>query len=317
MRVDRRTFLLGAAAVVAGCGAGASDPKIGRQTKALARRSVAIDYASYYAPIEDVRRLVSARAEELHAEVTFSDDAAGVDAQVANLRRWTGDQGGFSVVAVAPFDRSAVEPIAAGAIERGVAIVGYVTELEHQSAAITVDRGRAGALLAADARGHGGGVLLVRPPAQQEVPDPFAPGFADAEAAIRTTLDVRATVEAQAEADAQPAVAAALQGDPSLTTVLCWNDLTAIGAAVAAGRSRYVGGLGAPSLTGRAAIAALRRDGALQCLVAARLSDLADALVELPLALARGERAGSRPVPVAVLKPGSPKLKAFAADFGR
>jgi hypothetical protein len=98
--------------------------------------------------------------------------------------------------------------------------------------------------------------------------------------------------------------------------VLCWNDLTAVGAAAAVNlRDIYVGGLGAPSLSGRSSITALRRRGPLRCLVAARVSDLANALVELPLALARGEKAGSRTVPMTVLNAGAPELKQFAADF--
>ena len=51
MKLDRRTFLLGAAAaVVSGCAGGKDDPRIGTATRALQRRSIGIDYASYYAP---------------------------------------------------------------------------------------------------------------------------------------------------------------------------------------------------------------------------------------------------------------------------
>jgi ABC-type sugar transport system substrate-binding protein len=43
--------------------------------------------------------------------------------------------GGFRAVAVAPFDSAAIDPIAADATKRGVKIVSYITELEHQTAA--------------------------------------------------------------------------------------------------------------------------------------------------------------------------------------
>jgi ribose transport system permease protein len=314
MNVDRRTFLLGAAAaVLTGCAGGKDDPRIGTQARAQARRTVAIDYASYYAPIEDVKRLVNARAAALGATVTFSDDPSGVPAQVKQLKAWTGDRGGFNVIAVAPFDVAAVEPIAAAAIHRGIEIVSYITPLKNQTAGIVVDRAAAGRLLADDA-GHGRRALLVGPPAKPAVPLPFAPGWADAEAEIRTIVDVRATVEAQADADAIAIVGSALRADPSIEVVLCWNDLTAIGAASTVNDPDevYVGGLGAPSLSDPRA---LRLRGALQCLVAARISDLAAALVEVPLAYAQGKKPGSRVVPMTVVKRGSDDLRAFATDF--
>jgi ABC-type sugar transport system substrate-binding protein len=153
----------------------------------------------------------------------------------------------------------------------------------------------------------------VRPPTAPAVPLPFAPGFADAEKAIGGVVEIAATVEAQADADAQGVVEAALKRDRSIELVLCWNDLTAIGAAAAVGsRDVYVGGLGAPSLSDARG---LRFQGALQALVAARLSDLANALVDVPLAYAQGKKPGSRTVPVTLLKQGSPEADAFATDF--
>jgi ABC-type sugar transport system substrate-binding protein len=157
------------------------------------------------------------------------------------------------------------------------------------------------------------GALVVRPPSQPAVPLPFAPGFADAEKAIGGVVEVAAAVEAQADADAQGIVEAALKRDRSIELVLCWNDLTAIGAAAAVGsRDIYVGGLGAPSLSDPRA---LRFQGALQALVAARISDLADALVDVPLAYAQGKQLGSRTVPMTLLKHGSPEAGVFATDF--
>jgi ABC-type sugar transport system substrate-binding protein len=313
MKLDRRTFLLGAGAVVlAGC-SDKNDPKLNTQIRALSRRTVAIDYASYYAPIEDVKRLATARAAEVGADLHFSDDPSGTAAQVKQLKEWTSKTAGFKVIAVAPFEVAAVEPIAADALKRGIAIVSYVTPLKHQSAGIVVDRGEAGRLLATDAAKHGKRALVVRPPSAPAVPLPFAPGFADAEKAIGGVVEIAATVEAQADADAQGVVASALKSDRSIELVLCWNDLTAIGAAAAVGsRDVYVGGLGAPSLSDARA---LRFEGPLQALVAARLSDLAKALVDVPLAYAQGAKPGPRTVAVTLLKQGSPEVDAFRADF--
>ena len=58
-------------------------------------------------------------------------------------------------------------------------------------------------------------------------------------------------------------------------------------------------------------------DGFKQALVAARISDLANALVDVPLAYAQGKKPGSRTVPVTLLKQGSPEVDAFASDFAK
>ena len=318
--ITRRALLAtGAVGALQLAGCGGSDPRLGTARRALVRRSVAVDYASLYAPIEDVRRLVAARAAAVGAAVTFSDDAAGVDAQVANLRRWTGEEGGFKAIAIAAFDPAAVDPVAAAAIRRGVRIVSYVTPLAHRSAEIGVDHARAGRLLAEHAaRAARGAVLLVRP-AATATPDPFAPGFAPAEAAIRAVLGDRvvAAVAAQGQADGAEAIRAALRANPRIRTVLAWNDLTALAAADALGTG-YAGGLGSPALTGRAGLRALAADTPLRCLVAPRLADLAAALVDVPLALARGRPTAGREVPLHVLTRSTrAAVRAFAADYTR
>ena len=190
--------------------------------------------------------------------------------------------------------------------------MSYVTPLKHQSAGIVVDRAEAGRLLATEAAKHGKRALIVRPPSEPAVPLPFAPGFAAAEQAIGGIVDVVATVEAQADADAIAAVGSALQADRSIEVILCWNDLTAIGAANAGNGNVYVGGIGAPSLSDPRA---LRFRQGLECLVAARISDLANALVDLPLAYAAGEKPGSRTVPLSAIKKGSGEAEVFGADF--
>jgi ABC-type sugar transport system substrate-binding protein len=309
--MNRRAFLLGAGAtLLAGCAGGKSDKRLNTQLRATARRTVAIDYASYYAPYEDFKRLVNARAEAVGAQVTFSSDPNAVKDQVKQLQVWMGDRGGFNVIAVAPYDVAAVEPLAAAALKRGIAIVSYVTPLEHQSAGIVVDRAEAGRLLAADAAKHGRRALIVRPPSKPQVPLPFAPGFADAERAIGGIVEIAATVEALADPDAIPSVEEALRQDPSIELILCWNDLTAIGAGTAAG-DRYVGGLGAPSLSDPRS---LRLHG-VDALVTASLTELADAIVDVPFAYAQGKKAGSRTVPVKLVKKGSPELEALRKDF--
>jgi ABC-type sugar transport system substrate-binding protein len=319
---------------LAGCGEG---DRLGAHTKAVARRSIAIDYASYYAPFADLRRLVLARAKQAGVAVTFSDDPAGSAAQVPSLRKLTGSTGGFRVVVVAAFDVAAVDPIAADALGRGIRIVSYVTPLTHQTAAIEVDPARTGALLATHAaswaHAHAGGrgsVLLVVPPPGQTVPDPFVANAAKSEPAIRATLaasapglKVAATAAAYGTPDARQAVATALKAHPGVRMVLCWNDATAVGASQAL-RDRhgsgdratlYAGGQGAPAITTRAVLDRLRHDDVLRCLVAPRLRDLAGALVDVPHGLLRGQPAKSFAVPVKVLTATSSYVRTYEHDY--
>jgi ABC-type sugar transport system substrate-binding protein len=345
--LDRRTALrlavragagttlgLGLPAVLGGCGEG---DRLGAHDKAVARSSVAIDYASYYAPIEDVRRLVLERAKRAGLAVTFSNDPAGSAAQLQSLRALTGDRGGFKVIVIAAFDAARVDPIAAAALKDGIKIVSYVTPLAHQTAEIEVDPARTGALLATHAStwasshlGGRGSVLIVVPPAGQTVPDPFVAGAAKAEPAIRATLAAKApglrvatTAAAYGTPDARQAVGQVLSAHPGVRVVLCWNDATAVGASQAlrdrhpvSERARlYAGGQGAPAITTRATLERLRHDDVLRCLVAPRLRDLANALVDVPRGLLRNQPPVNLAPPVAVLTATSKLLARFERDY--
>lgn len=343
--IDRRTLLRGGAAallgagasgVLAACGDGTDAP--GPHAEAVARRSIAIDYASYYPPVADLRRLVEQRAHARSAAVTFSDDAAGVEAQLATLRRWTGPRGGFRVIVIAAFDVAAVAPIARAARAQGIDVVSYLTPLPQQTAGIVVDPEHCGRLLAADAAawaqralGGDGQALLVRPPADPSVPDPFAPLAARAERALLDELARRApgieavaATQGRGSADAQAAVARALRDYPGVRVVLCWNDAAAVGAARALGerfpaddRDRlYAGGVATAGVATRAILRELGGDGVLRCLVAPRLHDLADALVALPYGLLHGRPAREARVPVRALGDAAPRpIAAYARDY--
>lgn len=345
-RIDRRTLLLrggaaallgpGAAGLLAACGEGASAP--GPQARAVAGRSIAIDYASYYAPIAMLRRLVEARARARGAAVTFSDDAAGASAQLATLRGWAGPRGGFRVVVVAPFDAAAVALVVRGALARGVRVVSYLAPLPRQTAGIVVDPEACGRLLAHDAaawsRGALGGrgqVLLVRPPAHPAVADPFAALAPRAERALLDELARRApgleavaATEGTSAADAQAAVARALRSYPEVRVVLSWSDGAAAGAAAAlaarfpaAEHARlYAGGVAPPGIATRATVEAVGVGGILRCLVAPRLRDLADALVDVPYGLLHGATPRTTVVPVRALTAAEPRLiAAYASDY--
>ncbi|HZV73046.1 MAG TPA: substrate-binding domain-containing protein [Conexibacter sp.] len=342
--IDRRTLLrtgvgallgAGAASALAACGSGGDS---GPHARAVARRSIAIDYASYYPPVADLRRLVERRAHARGAAITFSDDAAGVEAQHATLRTWTGPRGGFRAIVVAPFDAAAVAPLARAALARDVQVVSYLTPLPQQTARIVADPARCGRLLARDVAGWAARslgdhaqALLVRPPARPAVPDPVAPLAPVAERALLDELARRApgvqavaATEGQGTADAQAAVARALRDYPQVRVVLCWNDATAAGAARALGEHlpegeharRYAGGVALPGIATRATLQDLRHGGILRCLVAPRLRDLADALVDLPYGLLQGRAPQDARVPVRALNAEAGQLvMAYARDY--
>lgn len=343
--IDRRTLLrtgagalLGAAtaSALAACGSG-DEP--GPHASAVARRSIAIDYASYYPPVAELRRLVEQRAHAQGARVTFSDDAAGADAQRTTLQRWSGPRGGFHAIVVAPFDAAAVAPLARAALVRDIAVVSYLTPLPQQTARIVVDPAAAARLLASDTaawaaravEGHAQ-ALLVRPPLRPAVPDLVAPLAPIAERALLAELARRApgvqavaATEARGAADAQAAVARALRDYPDVRTVLCWNDATAAGAAralaerfpAAEHRRLYSGGTALSGIATRKTLDTLRDGGVLRCLVAPRLRDLADALVDLPRTLLNGQAPHDAHVPSRALTATTPQqIAAYARDYG-
>ncbi|MDR9372425.1 hypothetical protein Q5424_25230, partial [Conexibacter sp. JD483] len=77
----------------------------------------------------------------------------------------------------------------------------------------------------------------------------------------------------------------------------------------------YAGGVGAPAIATAAALDALREDPVLRCLVAPRLRDLANALVDVPYALLRRRPAPAEPPLVVLTKGGRRTLARFAADY--
>jgi hypothetical protein len=313
---------LGGAALAlgaAGCGDDAG-PLSGEHTEEVARTSIAIDYASYYAPVKDITRLARERAAARGLAVRFSDDAAGAAAQVASLKVLTGARGGFEVVVVAPFDTGALAGVVRDARSRGVAVVSFVAPLPGATAAIAVDAAGAARRLVAHAAGEGGArrVVLVLPPERSPVPDPFfgygtAAGRALAAEAARAGLEVAGTVTALGTPDAT----AALRGRGGAGAVLAWNDATALGAAAVVARDGYVGGLGAPAVSTAAALRALDAGGPLRCLVAARVPDLARALVDVPAAvLAKKPVPAGGVVPATVFTRGAAATRAALADYG-
>ena len=343
--IDRRTLLRGGAAallgagasgVLAACGGGTSP---GPSRARVARRSIAIDYASYYPPVADLRRLVERARTTRGAAVTFSDDAAGAAAQLATLRALDRSARRLPRRSSSPrstsrrSSRSRARRATAGRRDRLLPDAAAAARRRRSSSTPSTPAGcsqptrRVGA---AGAR-RSGQALLVRPPADPSVPDPFAPLAARAERALLDELARRAPgIEAVAATRAgaaptrRPPSRARCATTPDVRVVLCWNDAAAVGAARALGerfpaddRDRlYAGGVATAGVATRAILRELGGDGVLRCLVAPRLHDLADALVALPYGLLHGRPAREARVPVRALGDAAPRpIAAYARDY--
>ena len=320
---------------LAGCADGSRAP--GSQAKAVADRSIGIDYASYYPPFADLHRLVIDHSRTRRAAVTFSNDRAGGRQQAETLDKWTTPKGGFRVLAIAPFDAAAAATAVRRARANDIDVVSFLVPIEGQSAGIVVDPVASARMLAKHAsewvRGTAEGgtdVLLVRPPTNPAVVDPFAQLAPRAEAALTTELSrlaprlrMLAATEAQSSGDARLAVLRALEQFPRARMVLAWNDATASGAADALSarhgsatrRALYSGGLAAPAVSTPAILRQIKANTPLRCIVSPRLRDVAEALVDVPLGILRGEAPKDLRVAAHALDADSAELRRFERDY--
>jgi ABC-type sugar transport system substrate-binding protein len=284
--------------------------------------------------------------------------APGAYNPVTNKHQNYGDMIVVPAIDTTPFDyggaTGTIETVAARAIRNGIRIVAYPTPLKHQTAAILVDAVQGARMLATEAaawaRAHlpaGGSVLLVLPPASDSPYLPYASYAALMEQAFRETLmrqapDLTLAASTTAFAEDYPpaprrkkaiesttgftAVAGALKHNPDIKIVLLWNDDAAFGAAQALRQHHrhtpphglFVGALGLPAAASRETFTELQRDDILRVVVAARVRDLANALVDLPHTLAY-DKTPVRDIqlPLQVLTPHSSALAAYGKDYSR
>jgi hypothetical protein len=334
-RVDRRTLLFAAAAGALGLpaalgGCGQTTPKAHDGT----------DYQILFnvGPQADLIRLVTARATATGMSPQAIAPVNG--SAVATLRAMTARSAVFdpqtnaypvstALAVVGAVSSAALDPVAATGLARGVKIVSYPVALRHRSAAIVVDQVQASGLLAATAaawahsnlggRGH---VLIVLPTLDPAV-DPYAPFLPQIEQTLRSTLAERApgleVVTTHPLGTGNTSVSLLREAQ----VVLTYDD--AIAAAVAqqarrelsaAARQKFfVGAVALPAVASRATFDELRRDDLLRAVVAARLRDLADAMVDLPNTLLNGGSAGDVRLPLELLTPRSSALATFERDY--
>jgi hypothetical protein len=226
-------------------------------------------------------------------------------------------------------------------IGQGVKVVSYLAPLRYRTAQITVDAGSLAGLLAADAaawaqehrQGPVTALFIAAPNDSGNGPlsDGAPPESASVEdRAIRATFARLAPNITLRTGSASDDILSALNADPSLGIVLWGWDTEAQTYAQQLRRQfpsarreqLYLGGLGGPSLGGpeaglttvRQIIEELRRDDVLRAVATVRLSDLANALVELPVALLRKHQPYDIAVPPILLTPRSAALKVYARE---
>jgi ABC-type sugar transport system substrate-binding protein len=346
--MPRRAFLrmaagatVGLPLALAGCGQ--------KTPVAAFRRDFAILYGAE-TPL-DIGRRLTLRAREQHVGPTLT--WAGENGLANQLVQWVRDNSGLGqfdpatnstppshgalVVPVAFLD--VIEPLLATAMQRGFKVVAYPRPIRHQNAAIVIDAVRAATMLAEHAAtwararlGGRGDVLLAMPPAfEVKIGDPWAAAAAaEVQQAIRATLTRAAPglrIAATLHGYLQPEelFARALAANPSVRMILTSDDTMGLNAAgalrahhpVAARRDLYVGALGLPCVRSHAILREVERDDVLRAVVAAGPRDFANALIDVPRALLRGDSPGNVRLPLYVLAPGSSALRGggYSADY--
>lgn len=307
--------IVGGVLAAGGCGSSSRAPQVSK-----APNGSSVLAATAYAPTPDLTALITADARDAAAKVHLEDAPATSAAQLALLRKLAAPSSGLATLVVGAFDPARAELAIVSRKPGGPKVVSLLTPIRGAAAAIRLDERRVGAALArgaaAWAKAHGGigQATVIAPPAENAIPDwSLSAGRRNAaaieQALERTGFTVR-VVRALGSADTPQAL-----GSGHAPVTIGWNDTTALAAAAAGrGANTWVGAAGSPSPTGTATLDALR-GGRLDLVVGARLADLAEAIVQVPLALQHGKNASTADLPVRRFTATSAATKAAAADY--
>ncbi|HEY5198507.1 MAG TPA: hypothetical protein VIJ51_15910 [Solirubrobacteraceae bacterium] len=335
--VDRRAVLWAAGMGALACGVPATLAGCG--SAAPAGPAAPVDHAPYpvavnVIPAGDLLSALSARAEALGADPqVFEASGPGLPEVLAHVTAPPLDAQTNRLLApprvavVGVSDLRALEPVAAAAIRRGTKIVAYPVAIENQTAAILADAPQAATMLVGQAvswaRGEKltrGTVLLLLP----QVDDVFP--YDSAAAAATITQAVRAALAREAPGLTLVATSMlteqAMRANPQARILLFAHDDAAAEQAQRLRQSRptgqpslFAGALGLPVVTSRATFDELQRDDILRVVIAARLRDLAGAMVDLPEALVGGRAPRSVQLALQTLTPGSSALSDYSQDY--
>jgi hypothetical protein len=344
--LTRRTMLRRSGAAALALGVPTLLAACGKTTPAQKVEPIFLIHIGSEAPRpEDLVRLITRRARQLHVYPILSKDPEALEPLQLAVKPGEFDPETNKASALAAplvfnaTQTARLEPVAAEAIGRGTPLIPYPVPLKHQTAAIVFDATRAATELAEGAIAWASRhldepaeVLLVLPKAEGgDAIYALTSEAANIEHAWRSTLagaagslSVGRVYRGSAEEVGEELVAPIVRSSPRTRIVLCWEDQIAIGVAKALRRQPPTGVtagdllvacLGAPTAFMRTTFAELESGGPFQLMVTARATDLANAIVDLPTAVLKGESIESVTLPLSTLTPGSKLIPRFSQEY--
>ncbi|MFI2436376.1 sugar ABC transporter substrate-binding protein [Streptomyces sp. NPDC018693] len=322
--LSRRRFLArsgAAAAATALTAAGCSAPPSASATagsspspsKGARLTKIGLDYPFTQLPLySTLVKLSTAAAKKHGVSLLTTNDAASPDTQATNLTTWVARE--IPAIVSFPMVFEAAEPIARQALDAGLIWVTYGGSLEHQSADIRFSFREGGTLLgeaaarwAEEALGGKGKVAFLTDHTI-ELGRERTQGMIDAFTKLAPGVDVVAQEQAIDPDSGLAKSNAVLAKHPDLNIVLGVTDAAAYGGFKAlqqAGRGKddaktFVGGQdgAVPSLL------AIKQGTFYRASAALAPHDIANAVVDVPLAVAAGKADPSVQVPISLVGPG-------------
>ncbi|MEU1178593.1 substrate-binding domain-containing protein [Streptomyces sp. NPDC005820] len=321
---SRRRFLAWSAGAVAtgalgatGCSApgGASTAEAAGTPAASARdlRQIGLDYPFTQLPLyATLVKLSTAAAKKHGVSLLTTSDASSADTQAANLTTWVSRK--VPAIVSFPMVFEATEALAQRALDAGLIWVTYGGTLEHQSADIQFSFLEGGRLLGeaaarwANETLGGKGKIAFLTDSTIQLGRERTKGMVDAFTAKAPGVDVVAQEQAIDPDTGLSKTRAVLAKHPDLNLVLGVTDAAAYGGFKAlqqTGRrttdaKTFVGGQdgAAPSLL------AIKQGTFYRASAALAPKDIADAVVEVPLAVAAGKANPGAQVPITLVGPG-------------
>ncbi|MEU0414460.1 sugar ABC transporter substrate-binding protein [Streptomyces griseorubiginosus] len=316
----RRQFLtysgaVAAALTAAGCSAPPSASTATRPPASPGARltKIGLDYPFTQLPLYTTLVKLSTTAAKKHGvSLLTTNDGANADTQATNLTTWVARK--VPAIVSFPMVFEAAEATAEAALDAGLIWVTYGGSLEHQSADIQFSFRKGGTLLgtaaakwAAEQLGGKGKVAFLTD-STIELGRERTKGMVDAFTKLAPGVDVVAQEQAIDPDTGLAKTNAILAKHPDLNLVLGVTDAAAYGGFKAlqqAGRKKddaktFVGGQdgAVPSLV------AIKQGTFYRASAALAPDDIANAVVDVPLAVAAGKADPGAQVPIALVGPG-------------
>jgi ribose transport system substrate-binding protein len=319
---SRRQFLAYSGAAVAATALGAAGCSAPESASAKARPSgsagtrltkIGLDYPFTQLPLYTTLVKLSTAAAKKHGiSLLTTNDGANADTQATNLNTWLARK--VPAIVSFPMVFEAAEPIAKAALDAGLIWVTYGGSLEHQSADIQFSFRKGGTLLGeaaakwAEEQLGGKGKVAFLTDSTIELGRERTKGMIDAFTRLAPGVDVVAQEQAIDPDTGLAKAHAILAKHPDLNLVLGVTDAAAYGGFKAlqqAGRKNddaktFVGGQdgAVPSLL------AIKQGTFYRASAALAPDDIANAVVDVPLAVAAGKANPSAQVPISLVGPG-------------